>query len=186
VVVHRDITARKRSEEDMARRATHDQLTGLLNRAGLEEGVESVLELARSSQVPIAALFVDLDNFKEINDTFGHSIGDAVLRVVAQRITGSVRASDLVARLGGDEFVILLLDPLHEGGSATATAERILESMEGPMRAAGIELDVRASIGVVVVADAADVSPAGLLQRADDAMYVAKRHGGARYSLVDG
>lgn len=185
VVVHRDITDRKRTEQDMQRRATHDQLTGLLNRAGLEEAVPKLLEHAGSAQVSVAALFIDLDDFKEINDTYGHTVGDAVLRLVAQRITGSVRASDLTARVGGDEFVVLLLDPMSHGGSAVATAERILQNMSGPLVAAGVELTARASIGVVVVADAVEISPSALLQRADSAMYDAKREGGARFVLCD-
>lgn len=185
VVVHRDITDRKRTEQDMQRRATHDQLTGLLNRAGLEEAVPKLLEDAGSAQVSVAALFIDLDDFKEINDTYGHTVGDAVLRLVAQRITGSVRASDLTARVGGDEFVVLVLDPMSHGGSAVATAERILQNMSGPLVAAGVELTARASIGVVVVADAVEISPSALLQRADSAMYDAKREGGARFVLCD-
>jgi diguanylate cyclase (GGDEF)-like protein len=177
---------RKRTEEELARRqhelaflATHDALTGLPNRTLILDRVEQLMLHARRKQTPLAALFVDLDNFKAINDSFGHAAGDELLRAVAQRLTAVVRESDAVGRLGGDEFVVIAGE-LSLGSGPQLIAERLLEALAQPFRlegAADTPLKVTASIGIA----SGDRACAGdLLRDADIAMYQAKwdgRHG---------
>lgn len=182
VVVHNDVTERKRAEAELALKATHDNLTGLLNRMAMEEEVERALQRARLQEAPVAVLFIDLDGFKAINDTYGHAAGDDVLRAVAQRITGAVRASDRVARLGGDEFVVLF-GPLNERTDAEFTARRILEAFRTPVSLGDLELAVSASIGVAVVDAPLGDSAQSLIDLADRAMYASKQAGGGRYSV---
>lgn len=180
VVVHRDITRRKESEVTLARQATQDPLTGLLNRSAFEDEARRAVDAARDTGAPIGALFIDLDDFKNVNDDFNHSVGDAVLRTVAQRISHAVRTTDAVARQGGDEFVVLLRD-LPDPATADITAARILQALEEPVAVGDLELVVRASIGVVVLTDRRELSVAGLLAMADQAMYQAKDRGGSRF-----
>jgi diguanylate cyclase (GGDEF)-like protein len=183
VVLHSDVTERKRSEAELALRATHDDLTGLLNRAAIEEEMESAMRQARVRESPIAALFLDLDGFKPVNDTFGHAVGDDVLRAVANRISSAVRTSDRVARLGGDEFVVLV-GPLNDRADAELTARRILEAMAAPIAVGDLTIPVSASIGVAVLDSPLDGSSAALIELADRAMYRSKESGGGRYSLA--
>jgi diguanylate cyclase (GGDEF)-like protein len=177
---------RKRTEEELARRqhelaflATHDALTGLPNRTLILDRVEQLMLHARRKQTPLAALFVDLDNFKAVNDSFGHAAGDELLRSVAQRLTAVVRESDAVGRLGGDEFVVIAGELSLEFGPQLI-AERLMEALAPPFKldAAGdTPLQVTASIGIA----SGDRACAGdLLRDADIAMYQAKwdgRHG---------
>src|SRR5665213_2690501 len=148
---------RQRAEEELAHRqrelaflATHDSLTGLPNRTLILDRVEQLMKRARRNQNPIAALFVDLDNFKAINDSFGHSVGDELLRAVAARLSAVVRESDAVGRLGGDEFVVITGELSLDSGPALL-AERLLEALSQPFKLAGAEetqLKVTASIGI--------------------------------------
>ena len=177
---------RKRTEEELARRqhelaflATHDALTGLPNRTLILDRVEQLMLHARRKQTPLAALFVDLDNFKAVNDSFGHAAGDELLRAVAQRLTAVVRESDAVGRLGGDEFVVIAGELSLQSGPRLI-AERLMEALAPPFKleAAGdTQLQVTASIGIA----SGDRACAGdLLRDADIAMYQAKwdgRHG---------
>jgi diguanylate cyclase (GGDEF)-like protein len=183
VVVHNDVTERKRAEAELALRASHDNLTGLLNRLAVEEEVERALQRARLRELPVAVLFIDLDGFKRVNDSYGHAVGDEVLRAVAQRITGAVRASDRVARLGGDEFVVLI-GPLNEPFDAEQTARRILASFFSPIAVGGLDIPVAVSIGVAVVDAPLSDSAGSLIDMADRAMYASKEAGGGRYSLA--
>jgi diguanylate cyclase (GGDEF)-like protein len=174
---------RRRTEEELARRqhelaflATHDALTGLPNRTLILDRVEQLMLHARRQQTPLAALFVDLDNFKAINDSFGHAAGDELLRAVAQRLTAVVRESDAVGRLGGDEFVVIAGE-LSLTSGPQLIAERLLEALAQPFKleaAGSTPLKVTASIGIA----SGDRSCAGdLLRDADIAMYQAKWDG---------
>jgi diguanylate cyclase (GGDEF)-like protein len=161
--------------------ATHDTLTGLPNRAHLHARLASALHQAGMGGTEVGVLMMDLDGFKEINDTLGHHHGDLLLQRVAQRLREQTRPSDLVARLGGDEFAILL--PATSGvEDCVGVARRVLDGLEGPMSVKGVDLDVRASVGVAVAPMHAD-DVDSLLSCADMAMYHAKesRSGWAVY-----
>jgi diguanylate cyclase (GGDEF)-like protein/PAS domain S-box-containing protein len=193
--IGRDISERKRIEEQIAFLAYHDRLTGLPNRAMFEEIAEMGLARARRHDLAIAVLYLDLDNFKMVNDTLGHAAGDDLLRQVADRLTEASRETDLVARLGGDEFLVLLTDlPQvlaggHEAESAQVAAEtvaaRIHEALEQPFMVADAELFVSTSIGISVFPlDAEDIRT--LLKNADAAMYQSKKGGPAGSALFGG
>lgn len=162
--------------------ATHDKLTGLPNRALLEDRLHAAIERARRASRSFALVYIDLDSFKQVNDSHGHSVGDALLGETARRLLRNLRASDTVARIGGDEFV-LLLEGLDTDERAVAIASDVLNAISMPLRvpatrgAAEIELCPRASIGVALFPrDAEDAE--GLLVLSDLAMYEAKRAGG--------
>ncbi|HVU73819.1 MAG TPA: EAL domain-containing protein [Mycobacteriales bacterium] len=162
--------------------ATTDALTGVANRRLLAERLTNAMLAAGPATQP-ALLFIDLDRFKMINDTLGHAAGDALLKVVAQRLQGCVRGEDLVARLGGDEFTVLL-PSVTDAGTAEQLAERIVATLAEPVSVDGRTLHVRCSVGVLLVSsDTAGVSEA--LRDADAAMYAAKKAGGNRYVLFD-
>jgi diguanylate cyclase (GGDEF)-like protein len=184
-------TERQRAHDELSRRqdelafmATHDALTGLPNRTLILDRVEQMIVRARRSQTPVAALFVDIDNFKSINDTFGHGVGDQLLRAVASRLEGVVRDIDALGRLGGDEFVVVA-----EGMSLAAgpelIAERLLAALKQPFKLKGAEnqrLVVTASVGVAM----GDRSTAEeLLRDADIAMYRAKWEGKNGYVVFE-
>ena len=173
-----------RRQEELAFMATHDALTGLPNRTLILDRVEQMLVRARRSQTPVAALFVDLDNFKGINDTLGHGVGDQLLRAVAARLEGVVRDIDALGRLGGDEFVVVA-----EGMSLAAgpelIAERLLAALKQPFKLKGAEskrLTVTASVGVAM-GDRATAEE--LLRDADIAMYRAKWEGKNGYVVFE-
>ncbi|HUQ17275.1 MAG TPA: EAL domain-containing protein [Candidatus Saccharimonadales bacterium] len=174
VAVARDITARKIAEEDLAHQALHDPLTGLANRTLLRDRAERALVAARRDSERVALMVLDLDQFKEVNDTFGHQAGDDLLRQVGLRIAGCLRESDTVARLGGDEFAVLLFRA--DAHVAELSALGVLSALDAPFSVAGQQLKITASIGTSVFPDSAlDVE--ALLREADVAMYVAKRRG---------
>lgn len=184
VGVMRDITARRETEEKMSRLAQYDSLTGLPNRALFMDRLGTALHRAKRSQRILALMFVDLDGFKEINDTFGHREGDGVLVEAATRLSSAVRKSDTVARLAGDEFTIILENLGNSEADAQAITAKVVEVMRAPFIVAGQAANITASIGLVVHAphrDDADV--AELLSRADDAMYEAKRSGKNAYRM---
>jgi diguanylate cyclase (GGDEF)-like protein len=178
--------AAERSEEELAFMATHDSLTGLPNRTLILDRVEQMLVRSRRSQTPVAALFVDLDNFKSINDTLGHDAGDELLRAVAARLDGVVRATDTLGRLGGDEFVVVAED-LSLAAGPELVAERLLEALEQPFTlgtgdGASTGLTVTASVGI---AAGERSTAADLLRDADIAMYRAKWDGKNRYVVFE-
>lgn len=178
VGVFSDITDEKMEEDRLRHRASHDPLTGLPNRMLLQDRLEQNLAVARRQQGGLALLYIDLDGFKPVNDTFGHLAGDQLLQGVAQRFQACVRESDTVARLGGDEFVILLTGLAVESGEASAqVAEKILEVLETPFDLGGARsAQVGASIGIALYPqDAATAQE--LMADADTAMYAAKRAG---------
>jgi diguanylate cyclase (GGDEF)-like protein/PAS domain S-box-containing protein len=182
LVTHTDVTWRKRREHDLTHRATHDELTGLPNRTLLHERVSRATKRSLATGVPMALFFLDLDDFKEINDTHGHDAGDMVLRAVADRLLHAMRPADLVTRLGGDEFVVVA-EEVTDAHRAAEIAKRLLAACAAPTMVGTEELRVTPSIGVVLSADIAD--PGALLRCADAAMYRAKEHGGARYEVHD-
>jgi diguanylate cyclase (GGDEF)-like protein len=173
-----------RRQEELAFLATHDALTGLPNRTLILDRVEQMLVRSRRSQSPVAALFVDLDNFKSINDTLGHGVGDELLRAVAARLDGVVRDIDALGRLGGDEFVIVAEGMSLDSGPEMI-AERVLDALKQPFELPSAEqsrLTVMASIGIA----AGDrVSAEELLRDADIAMYRAKWDGKNRYVVFE-
>jgi diguanylate cyclase (GGDEF)-like protein/PAS domain S-box-containing protein len=183
----RDITERKRLEEQLRYQAFHDPLTGLANRASFTDRLEHALTRSQRTRKMVAVLFIDLDSFKAVNDSLGHSAGDVLLKSVSKRIRGCLRAGDTAARLGGDEFAVLLED-LDGIQGATRVAESILDAQQAPLSYRGKEVFVRASIGVAT-ADATRVKPRSalrtVLRNADVAMYAAKRRGKAHYEVYD-
>ena len=170
-VVHR-IGALSLEREQQART---DVLTGLANRERLAERAAAALEAATPGEVGPALLLLDLDRFKDVNDTLGHQVGDSLLQVVGQRLTDALRPGDTVARLGGDEFAVLL--PGTSAAEADAAAARLLHELRVPVEVGRLRLDVRASVGVAVAPEhGRDLEQ--LLQHADVAMYLAKGAGG--------
>jgi diguanylate cyclase (GGDEF)-like protein len=174
-----DITDRKALEEQVEYRAFHDALTGLANRSLFLDRLDHALDVRQRTGMPIALLYLDVDDFKAVNDTLGHTVGDDLLVQVAGRIRDAVRAGDTVARLGGDEFAVLLEDTDTEG--AARAAEAVLHSLLEPLVLHGAHVLVRASVGVVVAQRSMDTEE--LLRRADIAMYAAKRQGKHAYRV---
>ena len=177
---HTDISERKFSEAQISRLAHYDVLTGLPNRVLFHDRFEQELIKASRAQQAITLMFLDLDRFKEVNDTLGHDIGDLLLQETAQRLSHSVRTTDTVARLGGDEFTIIL-HGLQEVGVINRIAQSILGNLAEPFQLGNETLYVTASIGITIFpADAEDIEI--LLKNADQAMYAAKQQGRNRYS----
>jgi diguanylate cyclase (GGDEF)-like protein/PAS domain S-box-containing protein len=192
--IGRDISERRQAEQQIAFMAFHDKLTGLANRAKFEELMEMALARARRSDLAVAVLYLDLDNFKLVNDSLGHDAGDDVLREVAARLVSLTRETDVVARLGGDEFLLLLSDLRRSldtpVGASTDTAILIAESvaarindcLRDPFILSGTEFYVSASVGVSVFPlDAEDGR--SLLKNADAAMYQSRKAGPGGYAL---
>ena len=178
----RDIGERKALEEQLTHQAFHDPLTGLANRVLFLDRVGHALSLVTRHRQTLAVLFVDLDGFKNINDSLGHAAGDELLEIIARRLLTCVRTADTVARLGGDEFAFLIEDAT-DSHSASAVAERVAEAVRQPIMLAGKEVVMTASIGIAT----ADMegSAADLLRDADMAMYVAKGRGKARFERFE-
>jgi diguanylate cyclase (GGDEF)-like protein len=182
---------RKRAHEELTRRqeelaflATHDDLTGLPNRTLIRDRIEQMLVRGALSQTPVAALFIDIDNFKSINDTLGHSVGDELLCAVAARLDSAVRGTDGLGRLGGDEFVVIA-EGISVGAGPDLIAERLLDALKEPFRlgtAEETQVFVTASIGI---ASSARASADELLRHADIAMYRAKWDGKNRYVVFE-
>lgn len=178
-----DITAQKQAQDQLEDMAKHDALTGLPNRIALSARLHQVLGMARSQNRLVAVCFVDLDEFKPINDTYGHEAGDCVLIEVAQRLRNVIRSSDAVARIGGDEFIILLTDFANMGEIEIALA-RICETLRQPIAINAAQVSVSASIGVTVHPfDESDTDT--LIRHADQAMYIAKNMGRNNWHMYD-
>jgi diguanylate cyclase (GGDEF)-like protein/PAS domain S-box-containing protein len=179
----RDITERTELEDALKRQAFHDPLTGLANRARFRDHLEHAILRGARANARLAVLFIDLDNFKSVNDTLGHAAGDELLVKVASVLQSCVREGDTVARLGGDEFAVLLED-LEADETATDIANRIIVHLRTPMVVENAEVPTRGSIGVVL-AHCRGAAPDELLRNADIAMYSAKDHGKGRFELYD-
>jgi diguanylate cyclase (GGDEF)-like protein/PAS domain S-box-containing protein len=175
VAVKLDITERKRAEERLAHMAHHDALTSLPNRPLFHDRMEQALALARRDRQRLALLYLDLDDFKPVNDSFGHAVGDLLLQEAARRIEACVRASDTVGRIGGDEFVVLL-PRVASGEAARGVAEKIRQALQRPFALAGQSLAVSCSIGIALYPDHGR-DAVELAHHADRAMYRAKQAG---------
>ena len=177
----RDITLRKLAEAQIRSLAYHDGLTGLPNRILFCDRLEMAMAQANRQGQKVGLLFVDLDRFKGVNDSLGHSVGDKLLRAVARRIQSCVREGDTVARLGGDEFT-LLLSGLQDATDASAAADKVLRALRQPFALDGHELFITGSVGVSLYPDdGSDVDT--LLKTSDVAMYRAKHQGGDNHQL---
>jgi diguanylate cyclase (GGDEF)-like protein len=175
VAVFSDISGIKRSQAQLAHQAQHDPLTGLPNRLLFKDRLEHALSRAERTGAPLALLFLDLDRFKHVNDTFGHAVGDQLLQEVSRRLEAAVRREDTVARLGGDEFTILLED-LRRPEDAAVLARKLLAALAEPCQIAGHDLRVTTSIGIGIH-PRDGTTAAELLAHADAAMYLAKGDG---------
>jgi diguanylate cyclase (GGDEF)-like protein len=174
---------RARLQDNLAYQATHDSLTSLPNRAHALELIEAALHRAQRSGTIIGLLFVDVDNFKVVNDTFGHGAGDEVLRMLARRMQADARAGDMVARLAGDEFVVLL-ENVDTEASVVEVANRIVASTSAPIIIESRALTISISVGVAVSADGG-IDADRLLADADAAVYRAKSAGRNRVEIFD-
>ena len=182
VINSRDVTERRQFEHDLSHQAFHDALTGLANRALFRDRVEHALAARVRNALPLAVLFLDLDGFKAINDSLGHSVGDRLLEEVAAILLAVVRPGDTVARLGGDEFAILLAD-LESDDAAAEVAERIREALAPPLDAAGHAVRAQASCGIALYHGDEDTDV--LLRNADLAMYRAKERGLGSFEVFE-
>lgn len=182
VGIFSDISERKAAEEQIRHLAQHDPLTGLPNRNLLRDRMEVALAGAQRNKDKVALMMLDLDNFKLVNDTFGHQTGDQLLIEVANRLEALFRASDTVCRLGGDEFVVVL-NELAEVEDALRAAEKVLTTIRPDIAVDGRVMGISPSIGIALYPqDGVDLD--GLLRNADIAMYAAKRAGGNGYRFV--
>ena len=181
ISVVEDITERKHAEEIIHHLAKYDELTGLPNRSMFHDRLHHALAQVQRHARPLAILFIDLDRFKNINDTLGHEAGDQVLREVAQRLLGCLRDSDTVGRLGGDEFVVLI-EELPRLPDVAAVAQKILDAVARPFVLAAQEYHIGASIGISTCPEDGN-DPQTLLKHADAAMYRAKEQGRNNYQF---
>jgi diguanylate cyclase (GGDEF)-like protein/PAS domain S-box-containing protein len=180
----RDISERKAFEEQLTHQAFHDSLTGLANRGLFRDRVQHALERTRRGGGQVSVLFLDLDDFKAVNDTLGHAVGDGLLQQVADRLRNGLRESDTPARLGGDEFAILLEDE-HDASDALDVAQRMLDLLSPSLTLEGKEVFCQASIGIATADGGQLTSADEVLRKADVAMYLAKEKGKARYEIFE-
>ncbi|MBA5605202.1 GGDEF domain-containing protein [Duganella sp. FT3S] len=182
VGVINDITEAKQAAEFIRHRAYHDPITDLPNRSLFMDRLHQEIVRARRNKLAMALLFIDLDHFKEINDEFGHDVGDDLLRIAAIRLTASARESDTVARLGGDEFTAILND-INGKEDAARVAQKMLDEICRPFEIGPHELVISASIGIAIYPTDGE-GAASLLKAADGAMYRAKRGGRNAFSFA--
>jgi diguanylate cyclase (GGDEF)-like protein/PAS domain S-box-containing protein len=179
ISIVRDVTERRRLEDERSYLAEHDELTGLANRSAFRTAVDQAIEQSRRSSKTSAVLILDLDHFKDVNDTLGHGMGDRLLQVVAKRLLAGVRSNDFVARLGGDEFAILVRDQQdHE--ELSAFASRLILSINEPFQIEGNEIYVGACIGITICGKGTRDTET-LMSQADMALYKAKAEGSQTY-----
>lgn len=177
--ISRNITDRKQAEMRIRHMALHDALTGLPNRLLLEDRLHQAIAASRRSQTLVLVMMLDLDRFKNVNDSYGRHAGDRLLEAVAARLKRSVRGSDTVARLAGDEFVVAI-QGVAKREDAERLAEKVLQTLSQTFQIEGNELQIAASLGIAVFPDDGE-NPEPLLQCADTAMYEAKKNGRGRY-----
>ena len=180
----RDVSERKEFEAELAHQAFHDPVTGLANRAMFAEQVRQAIARSRRDDRSPAVIFLDLDDFKTVNDSLGHAAGDEVLVEFARRLDDSVRGADIAARFGGDEFAVLL-ENVDESQAAADAAQRILELLARPMQAGLRQVTLSGSIGISVFAPGDQRSADELIRDADAAMYIAKQDGKSGYRLFE-
>lgn len=177
-IVERDVL-----QTNLAHQATHDSLTGIYNRPAAITGIKAALNRAERSGATTAVLFIDLNEFKAVNDSHGHRVGDEVLRQIANRMTIGLRGGDFVARLGGDEFVIVA-EAVADVADATDLARRIVDTINEPVTVEGLHIKIGAAVGVALTLDGPE-DPLRLLARADAAMYRAKQHDHSAIEIFD-
>lgn len=179
VIICSDISGIKKTEQELMRYANYDALTGLPNRRLLEDRLSQALELAKRTLGRLAICVLDIDGFKQVNDTHGHQAGDRLLQEVAKRLTETLRSSDTVARLGGDEFVLILDDI-----KTPQVLQRVLDAINLPVEVTeNVLLTVSASIGITELNGREDIDGDSLLREADQALYAAKREGRNRFKF---
>ena len=178
--IARDISERKRKEKELENYATHDTLTGLSNRAVFMDRLHQLLSQRKSEDQSHAILFIDLDKFKEINDTSGHAAGDEVIKMVAARLQKITRKGDTIARVGGDEFTMLLEN--QNRGKAAKIATKVIQALRKPFVSNGLEFQISSSIGIAISPTDSN-SVTDLIKYADRAMYKAKDAGGDKYEF---
>ena len=181
IAVAHDITERKLMEAQLLYAAGHDDLTALPNRTLLLDRLQTLLTLADRQQVGLSVLFIDIDGFKDVNDSLGHAVGDLLLQQIAAKLVACVRKSDTVGRLGGDEFLIIL-NKVNSAEDALLVAEKIREALAELFVINGSSISISASIGVARYPDDGK-DPLDLVQSADHAMYKAKNNGGDKVIL---
>lgn len=179
VSIRTDITDRRLAEQTIKFMASHDELTNLPKRNTFLDRVEQGLARARRGKTIAALLFVDLDGFKQVNDTFGHIAGDETLKQVANRLATRFRETDTVGRIGGDEFTVILTD-ISDKSVVSNLAEKILDAISEPFHVEDNEVTIGASVGIAIYPDHGQ-NPDDLLKAADDAMYAAKKMGKGTY-----
>jgi diguanylate cyclase (GGDEF)-like protein len=183
IATYEDVTERQRSESRIRFMAHHDGLTSLPNREMFRSTVAEAISQLNDTDAHLALLYIDLDRFKFVNDTLGHSAGDTLLEIVARRLQGCVRDADMVARLGGDEFAVL-----HKArdlpAAATAQAERVIEVLSGPYQLGQRQVDLGVSVGIAI-ATGTSIDGDQLLRNADMALYQAKSKGGGTYCVFE-
>ncbi|RJG07836.1 sensor domain-containing diguanylate cyclase [Noviherbaspirillum cavernae] len=185
IAIQLDMTLQKEGSEHEREHylAYHDVLTGLPNRTMFVNLEQQALSYAKREQLALALLFLDLDRFKEVNDVFGHIVGDRLLLAVAERLMAAIRKSDTVARFGGDEFAILIPN-LADTGVAVNLARKLTAIIAQPFRITERELHIGVSIGIAIYPDDGD-TPEELMKKADEAMYRAKKNGGNTFRFPD-
>ena len=182
---NQEITARKQVEAQLSHRATHDDLTGLPNRTLYFDRLAQAISRSRRNRTLTAVLYLDIDGFKEVNDTLGHAAGDVLLKEFALRLAGCARATDTVARLGGDEFSVIL-EGLAGADDGLRIADHVVAAMRPEFEIQGRAVKATTSVGVVLYSGADMISPAELAEKADWALYKAKREGRDRYYAASG
>ncbi|MDF2181094.1 EAL domain-containing protein [Neptuniibacter sp. CAU 1671] len=183
LAVMEDITLRKRQEDRLWFQAHYDELTGLPNRMLVLDRLQQMIKEGERTQEQIAVLFLDMDDFKKINDSMGHDVGDKALREAASRLRAAVRAGDTVGRLGGDEFIVLA-NRMNSADGVPVIASHILQGFQEPFNLDGRAISLTASVGVALYPDDGQ-TPSELLKNADSAMYVAKEKGRDRFAFFE-
>jgi diguanylate cyclase (GGDEF)-like protein/PAS domain S-box-containing protein len=181
--ISRDVTTQVAAEQALVHQALHDAVTGLANRAALMDHVVQALAALERRHGSVGLLFIDLDDFKDVNDSLGHDAGDCTLIEVGRRLTAVARRTDTVARLGGDEFVLLCAH-LDDDDDLRLISDRVVRAIRAPLTIAGVDRTVTGSLGVVLTADP-HLDPVELLRRADVALYDAKHGGRNRFEVFD-
>jgi diguanylate cyclase (GGDEF)-like protein len=180
--IARDISEQRRLHAQLEHQAAHDPLTGLANRRHFYGYLDGALARARRATNSVVVVFIDLDDFKHINDRFGHDAGDDLLVTVADRLRAKCRVGDFVARFGGDEFAILC-EQIADEPAASHVGARVMEAFDEPVRIGDLSVSVSASVGVAV-GERDATEPHDLVRRADQAMYEAKRFGQGGYRVA--
>ena len=181
VCIERNISEQKKTEAKLQYFADHDTLTGLINHVIFKDRIIQAISWAKRYQSTLAVCFIDLDNFKKVNDDYGHAVGDKVLTATVNRLHSCLRQIDTIARVGGDEFALLLLE-ITDAAHAIQVIQKVLNRFEEPLKAEGKSIKVTLSIGIAVYpADGEDL----LLEKADAAMYYIKHHGKNNFKLFD-